>query len=277
MRDEQAVIEDMKKMGLTEYESKAYLKLLQNYPANGYSLSKNSGIPRSRIYEVLDSLKNKQMVFEQEDGRTSLYYPLEPELMMKRFKKQYNDMFNNVGQYTKLIYAKQENKSKHIVIRGRKDIIEFLNSLVSTAKKRIALSIWEEELQDISESLDDALDRGVILRGIYFGENRRYNELITHRRIDRYLSEKKERYMIVTVDGLHLVSGIVSREEDSQVSWTTDSGLVEVSEDYIAHDLMVNLYSYKLDEKERKEYEEYMDKVRRYYYAYSDEDFKDLK
>lgn len=268
------IIEDMKKLGLSEYEVKAYLKLLEQYPVNGYVLSKNSGIPRSRIYEVLDSLKKKQIVFEQIKDNNTFYYPLEPKLFISKLKNHFDHILSHVDAYTKKIYSKQENDNKLIVIKGRKNIIDFVNTLIANAKKRIAVSIWEEEINDISKELDDALSRGIMLRGIYFGKNNPYEEIVTHRRIERYLSEKNERYMTIIIDGIHVVSGIISRGEESQVTWTKDNGFVEMSEDYIAHDLMVNLYSKKLEEKEREAFEHYLDNIRKEYFGFTQEEFK---
>ena len=62
------ILKDMKQLGFSEYECKAYLTLLEQFPLTGYSLSKKSGIPRSRIYDVLESLAGKQMVLVQEQG-----------------------------------------------------------------------------------------------------------------------------------------------------------------------------------------------------------------
>lgn len=272
-----SIIEDMKSFGLSEYEVKAYLKLLEQYPANGYILSKESGIPRSRIYEVLDSLKNKQMVFEQNDGKTILYYPLEPELFINRLKKGFDSKLSNIEEYTKNLYLEEKNDNKLIVIKGRESIIDFLNLLISDAKKRIALSIWEEEINDISEALKGAIKRGVVIKGIYFGKNNSFKQLVTHRRIERYLSEKKERYMTVTIDGVHVLYGVISRSEDSKVTWTKDAGFVDMSEDYISHDLMVNLYSNKLEESKREEYEAFLDNARKDYFCYTDEEFNNFK
>ncbi|QUH31367.1 TrmB family transcriptional regulator [Vallitalea guaymasensis] len=272
-----SIIEDMKKLGLSEYEVKAYLNLLEEYPVNGYVLSKNSGIPRSRIYEVLDNLKNKQIVFEQVENDTTQYYPLEPKLLIGKLKNNFDDILNNVDEYTKKVYYEQQNDNKLIVIKGRDKIIDFVNTLISQANKRIAVSIWEEEINDMRAMLDAAIKRGVTVKGIYFGKNNSYKDIVSHRRIERYLSEKSERYMIVIIDGIQVVSGIISRGEDSQVTWTKDAGFVDMSEDYIAHDVMVNLYSKKLDEDQREEFEAYSDKVRKDYYGFSDEEFNNFK
>lgn len=273
MSNELLIIEDMKKLGLSEYEVKAYLKLLEEYPVNGYSLSKNSGIPRSRIYEVLDSLKKKQIVFEEIEGKTTLFHPLDPKLLLNKFKNTFENIFDNVDEYTKKVYYEQQNDNKLIFIKGRNKIIEFVNTLISDAKKIIAVSVWEEEMNDISIGLDDAISRGVKLRGIYFGKKNPYKEIVTHRRIERYLAEKSERYMTIIIDDIHVVSGIISRGEGSKVTWTKDRGFAEMTEDNIVHDLMVNLYSEKLEEDKRKEYENYLDNIRKEYFGFTDEEF----
>jgi len=114
------IIEDMKTLGFSEYEAKAYLKLLEEYPVNGYTVSKNSGIPRSRIYEVLESLKDKQIVFEQKKEKSTLYHPLDPKLLVKKFKKHFNEVLDNLNDYTKRIYLEEQSDNRLIVIKGRK-------------------------------------------------------------------------------------------------------------------------------------------------------------
>lgn len=266
MPNNHLIIENMKQLGLSEYEAKAYLSLLENYPVNGYSLSKKSGIPRSRIYEILESLKTKQIAFEEPGEKSKIYYPIDPKLLVNRLKQDFNNILDQVDSYTQRVYDKTVTDNKLVVIKGRSPIIEFLTTLILNSKKRIAISMWEEEVLALCPALDDAKSRGVSLRGIYFGKNNPYDEIITHRRLDRYFLEKNERYMTIIIDDIHVVSGIVSRGENSQVTWTKDPGFVAISEDYIAHDLMVNLYATKLSTSEQKSYEDYLDKIREDYF-----------
>ncbi len=280
MDHELLVMNDMKKLGFSEYECRAYLKLLEEFPLNGYTLSKNSGIPRSRIYEVLKNLMEKQMVFEQTEEKNKVYYPVAPDIFIKKLKESYKELFSNISRFAGRLYTEKKQEDKLVVIRGRRNILSFLNLLIKGAEKRIAVSIWEEEMEDLLPELDSALKRGVVLRGIFFGEKKPYDTLVTHRRIKRYMAEKKARYMSVIIDGAHTVSGIVSRGEDSKVTWTQDEGLIEISEDYIAHDLIVNLYSASLDEAEYSKFEEFADNVHNHYFHYSDEEsavYKNLK
>lgn len=274
MDQAEVIMTDMKKLGFSEYECKAYLSLLIEYPLNGYAISKNSGVPRSRIYEVLKSLINKQMVFEQEEEKNKLYYPMEPDIFIKKLKEDYNQVFTNIEQYTGRLYEEKKQDDKLVVITGRQNILSFLNLLIKDAQNRLAMSIWDEEIRELMPVIDEAIDRGVMLRGIYFGQDLPYEDLVPHRRIERYMAEKKQRYVSIIVDGAHAVSGVVSRGEDSKVTWTRDEGFIEISEDYIAHDLVVNLYSASLDRETYLKYETFADKVHDHYFHYSKEEFK---
>ncbi len=271
------IMNDMKQLGFSEYECKAYLNLLENFPLTGYTLAKNSGIPRSRIYDVLDNLVSKQMVFAQEENKNRLYYPIEPDIFIQKTRTQFEGVFANISKFSKQIYQGKKQDSKLVVIRGRQEIIDFLRVLIRKAKTRIAVSIWEEELIDLRSELSRAIARGVILRGIYFGSDNSFEDLVSHRRMKRYVAEKKERFMSVIIDSTHAISGVVSRKENSKVTWTRDEGFIEISEDYIAHDLVVNLYSKSLPRDDYERFEAFSDRVQKHYFNYTDERFDTYK
>ncbi|WDP87586.1 MAG: TrmB family transcriptional regulator [Desulfobacter sp.] len=274
---EDQMMEDMKVLGFSAYECRAYLALLEEFPVNGYALSKASGIPRSRIYEVLKNLIAKQMVFEQDKGKTRVYTPVEPEIFLKKLKARYNEIFDGLSKYAATLYHEPKQDDKLVVIQGRENIIGFLKVLINGAQKRVAVSIWDEELSALTREMDDALNRGVRLRGIYFGTADVYQDLVPHRRIERYMAEKKNRYLSVIIDHSHVVSGIVSRGENSKVTWSRDEGFIEVSEDYIAHDLVVNLYSSSLDKKAYKKFEAFADSVHDHFFHYAKTDLQTFK
>ncbi len=277
MGDNYNIIEDMKKLGLSEYEVKAYLKLLEENPVNGYVLSKNSGIPRSRIYEVLDSLKNKQIVFEKKEGQSTLYIPLEPKLLISKMKNDYEDILKNVDDFTNKVLSKEDESNEFFVVKGRTKIVDLINTLIRESNHSIKLSVWEEELEDFQKEIDSAIKRGVMIQGVYFGGHNKYDGLVTHRRAERYLSEKHNRYIIVIVDNAYVLSGIIARGDDSQVSLSKDKALVGLSDHLIIHDVMVNRYASHLEETERQSFEDYLDLVRKDYYGFSDEEFEKLK
>jgi len=274
---EMEIVESMKRLGFSAYECRAYLALLEDFPLNGYSLAKHSGVPRSRIYEVLQNLMDKQMVFEQAEEKNRLYYPVEPQIFIKKLRSHYEQLFSRISSFTERVYKEKKQDDKLVVIKGRQNIIDFVNLLIRGAERRIALSIWEEELSTLVPELDKAIARGVVLRGIYFGEHSPYGALVPHRRLKRYVAEKKERSISVIIDSTHTLSGLVSKGDESKVTWTRDEGFIEISEDYIGHDLIVNLYSASLDETAYRKFEEFADNVLHDYFHYSAEELSTYK
>ena len=56
------IIKELQKLGFSQYECKAYIGVLKHYPVTGYEVSKQTGVPRSMIYEVLGKLMDKGAV-----------------------------------------------------------------------------------------------------------------------------------------------------------------------------------------------------------------------
>ncbi len=64
-------------VGLTEYEAKAYITLVQQGTLNAGSLSKLTEIPHSKVYEVLIRLEKKKLV-EVQKGRPLFFKAIKP-------------------------------------------------------------------------------------------------------------------------------------------------------------------------------------------------------
>ena len=51
------ILSILRQLDFTEYEAKAYLALLKDSPLSGYAVALHSGVPRSKIYEVLSNME----------------------------------------------------------------------------------------------------------------------------------------------------------------------------------------------------------------------------
>ena len=76
----------LKNLGFSQYEIACYLSLMAKHPSNGSQLSRQSGIARSRIYDVLRNMTRKGLVLEVEDGQ---YVPLPADELIKRLRSQF--------------------------------------------------------------------------------------------------------------------------------------------------------------------------------------------
>jgi len=70
-------------LGLTPYESKAYIAVLQHGPLSPNGVNQKSGIPRPRTYDVLNSLVGKGLLMEQ-PGRPPMYAAIDPQVGLEK-------------------------------------------------------------------------------------------------------------------------------------------------------------------------------------------------
>lgn len=74
-----AIETDLVKIGLHEKEALAYLSLLELGPASVVALSKKSGLKRTTLYEILESLGKRGLISETAFGRRTRFVAESPE------------------------------------------------------------------------------------------------------------------------------------------------------------------------------------------------------
>ena len=61
------LLQKIQMLGLNRYETKTYVSLVQQGTSSVFQVSKNSGVPRARIYEILNALERKGNAFYTDD------------------------------------------------------------------------------------------------------------------------------------------------------------------------------------------------------------------
>ena len=85
---------DLTEIGLTQNEAKAYETLLRLGKTTAAYISKESGVPYGRIYDVLASLEAKGLV-KVIPEKTRKYVPSDPQFLheyIEKRKKQFNEI-----------------------------------------------------------------------------------------------------------------------------------------------------------------------------------------
>ncbi|UTI84568.1 helix-turn-helix domain-containing protein [Mammaliicoccus sciuri] len=83
------MIDILKRFGLSEYGSKAYIALVQNPGITAYKLSEISSVPRSKIYEDSINLMNKDSlisIYKTKRNTTMPYHQNKPFNYLKKAK-----------------------------------------------------------------------------------------------------------------------------------------------------------------------------------------------
>jgi len=84
IEDNERLIELLnEELGLTPYESKAYMALLLHGPLSPQGVNQKSGIPRPRTYDVLNGLLGKGLLVEQ-PGRPTKYAAVDPQVGLEK-------------------------------------------------------------------------------------------------------------------------------------------------------------------------------------------------
>jgi len=164
------VKESLRAIGLTDYEISIYLTLTSKGPMDARELSEASGVPYSRIYNILTQLeKDKMWIIKEEESRPSRYFAKSPDEALIIAKKQYNDSFDKNSN--KIIHSLTPIYQSHdvpikialYIHRGREVCINRALSLINLAKNSIYLV--STDLDFLSAFYDDikkARARGVI-------------------------------------------------------------------------------------------------------------------
>jgi sugar-specific transcriptional regulator TrmB len=143
------VSEDAKKIlrevGLTEYETKAYLILLERGVMTASEVSEHGGIPYSKVYETLNSLERKGWI-EAERGRPSRYFPKAPSEALEAARLRLEDMVNSwkhvIFAELQPLYEKRElmEKPDIWILRGEFSILAKLKEMLDATRNELMIA-----------------------------------------------------------------------------------------------------------------------------------------
>jgi len=91
----ESVVEKLQRVGLTEYEAKAYLALLSTHLSTAIKVSEKSSVPRTKIYSVLASLERKNWI-KIYSGVPLLFKAVEPLRVFEKAKEDYAEFLESV-------------------------------------------------------------------------------------------------------------------------------------------------------------------------------------
>lgn len=226
----------LKELNFSEYEAKAYLALLENSPSTGYAVALNSGIPRSKIYEVLGTLKARGDIVVTHDEKP-LYAPIPPKELLAGRKKRSEAVFHEAEKTLERYTQSSENRESIWNITGQEAIFHRIRETMKGAKRRIMLELWEEDALELEEALRQEAARGIeIIIMVYGNLDFDFAKICRHDLSDDVIMHDGGRWLLYSMDDEEIVAGIVSLKENSRAAWTTHPALVIPITEFIIHD-----------------------------------------
>lgn len=179
----QSVLDVLKTIGLNLYERKLWVALLSKGNSTAGELADLSNVPRSRCYDVLESLADKGFVIIH-PSKPMRYVAIKPKEALTRAKKRLQQktdemikridrvISSDIMRELEQIYSegikvvKPEDFSG--ALRGRDAYLEQMETLIENAKKSINFLTTEQGLQEIYEKnlklLEKASKSGVQIK-----------------------------------------------------------------------------------------------------------------
>lgn len=152
----------LKGIGLTMYEAQAYVALTSLISATAIEVSETAEIPRSKIYDVLKKLNEKNFI-DVEDGRPLTYDVKSPVEVLSREKERLENEIDDT--ITRLTYVYENGMSQVQApiwrIYGVDKIIAQELEIIKRAKKSINMRIgflFEGEGEELVKALKNRSD-----------------------------------------------------------------------------------------------------------------------
>jgi len=205
----------LNELGLTQYETRAYLALLDKGNLTASQISEYSEVPYSKIYEVLASLEKKGWI-KAERGRPSKYYPKSPSEALEAAKLRLEEM-------TKWI------------LRGEFSILAKLKETLRKAKKEVMIAApsLPGTLEDtVVSTLTRLQNAGVNVLFMISREAKDWNSKIASVAQVRVRDQMFGGGVIVDSKEAMLFLG---EEKQTLVIWSNHLGLVKFARDYFQH------------------------------------------
>ena len=176
-------IKAMSEFGLTGYEIKTYLTLLEFGARTASEISESSTVPYSKIYDVLNNLETKGWV-EIQQSRPNKFYPkspssaleiikLESEMRKKRNEKQVIDELQPV-------YDKKGVRERPDIwiVKGQHNILNKIKEAIKNCEEELLIAIppvLAELTSLFLPTLKNLKNKGINIKILITRENSEHN------------------------------------------------------------------------------------------------------
>ncbi|OHD63557.1 MAG: hypothetical protein A2176_07175 [Spirochaetes bacterium RBG_13_51_14] len=248
------IIQKLMDIGYSEYEARAYVALVRSNPATAYEIARLSGIPTSKIYEVLARLADKGVVSSIDADTKKRYVPLPPDEFIEGRRNRLETTLDLLKEDLASVTAAPDAS---IVwnINDYNFLMEKASRMVQGARSNLLISCWHEEIDVLKERLVRKKREGVRMALVHFGNiQHQIGKIFQHPIEDTIYDEKGGRGLVIVADSREALIGTVREGNLVEGAWSRNGGFVTLAEDYIKHDIYVMKIVYRFDGQLKKRF-----------------------
>jgi sugar-specific transcriptional regulator TrmB len=167
-------IEKLKKLGLSDAESKIYFSVLKLGTCTVKDISKNTGFHRTNIYDILEQLKEKGLITYFREGKTTKYKTTDPNNLYE-FIREKTDVLDLIFPELVKLHESKSNQIQVEIYKGKEGMKSALRDIIKTKKPLYAFGVkgqLREQLPIFAEQwLRDLKENKIPYIAIYTKKN----------------------------------------------------------------------------------------------------------
>ncbi|HTS33604.1 MAG TPA: helix-turn-helix domain-containing protein [Thermoplasmata archaeon] len=149
------------KVGLTQYEARAYIALVARGVGDAATLASAAGIPRTSAYKVLESLAEKGYA-KPTGGKPILFRPTPPIEVAESLKGAIQEVFERLANLHRVVAEHGEPQLVYL-LSGREKVIQKIGDLLDQSTRTFILTTpgVAEVRDELGKKFQHAVKRGV--------------------------------------------------------------------------------------------------------------------
>lgn len=230
--------EMLREMGLNAYEVDAYVALLETGQMTAMEISREAKVPYSKIYEVLNSLKEKGWV-KSSESRPFKYYPVSPLEATAFAKQRLEDKFlgweQMVSEMLQPLYEKRElvERPDILILHGQQAVVTKLEEVLKKANKEIMIAApsFAKPIIASADQMFSGLKKTVTVKIMVAGKGDEWRLLKKAAGVNELRAREHMFGGGVIADGKEAML-FLGEEKPSLVIWSNHAGLVGFAREY---------------------------------------------
>ena len=224
------IITKLQHIGFSEYEAKTYLALLKDYPATGYQISKNSGVPRSMVYEVLSRLHSRGAVLETFEGRATYYRPLPPDVLLNQHQSEFQNLISNLRPALIEVFDNQSDSRVWSIV-GLQAIYAYCQQMLQSVDSEIYVVLNDQSLSSLKNSLEQLSKRNITPNIMATGSQKvLFGNVMYHPPLESEIQGLTDT-LLVLIDNKEVLVANISNEPRATI--TTNANLILIAKQFV--------------------------------------------
>lgn len=233
----QLPVEKLVRIGMSEYEAKAYLALLGDSPVTGYQLAKSSGVPRSMIYEVMGKLVARGAAMTLPTGSSTKYAAIPADEFLDQLQQEHEALIGSLREpLSKLSVVPDLDYVWNL--EGLDNVTAKATEMINQAAREIYLALLPDSFPVLKAALEEAIGRGV--RVVVYSTDTldlTGGQVVVAHVSEETLGQAGGLGLILVIDGEEVLVGEWLKDAQARASWTSSPLLVFIAEHHLRTDL----------------------------------------